>query len=258
MKGLNAWRNALLNGHLPEFDSIEVNEGPVNLYSSSNPVWPDKLLSDELCNVCMDLDLPFLTSRHPELVPSVLRGLLELSINYSKRIIKRNIEIDEENDTDSKVEDVNDPKYWENKMYEDDLNWESNTNVDSNEGRLKTFEKKFIIMFSYCTMYIRHMKNLSINDFYFYFFIKINSFTFCYQIELLLLIQTLWHYLLTFVLTSLVFFVFLCFLYFSLFLFSISSQFFTLLQLSYFSCLLNSMYFIIAINHDFALPSHLV
>ena len=137
MKGLNVWKNALINGHLPEFDVVgeNVDDGK-NLISSS--VWPDKLLSDELCNVCMNLDLPFLTSRHPELIPSVLRGLLEVSINYSKRIIKHNIEIDEENATDSKVEDVNDPKYWEEKMYEDNLNWDSNNKIESNEGEQKS------------------------------------------------------------------------------------------------------------------------
>ena len=137
MKGLNVWKNALMNGHLPEFDDIGENIDNNGKHKRSSTVWPDKLLSDELCNVCMNLDLPFLTSRHPELIPSVLRGLLEVSINYSKRVIKHNIEIDEENTTDSKVEDVNDPKYWEEKMYEDNLNWDSNNNIESNEGKSK-------------------------------------------------------------------------------------------------------------------------
>ena len=137
MTGLNCWKQALLNGHLPEFDDIE--EG------GYEAVWPDKLLSDELCAVCNNLELPFLTSRHPELIPSVLRGLLEVSINYSKRVTERNKKIQEEDETTNKVEDENDPKFWEDNMYEEDLNGESEEMVETASG--EEFAEYFFV---YC------------------------------------------------------------------------------------------------------------
>jgi hypothetical protein len=131
MAGLNCWKEALLNGHLPEFDNVEDGE--------PGAVWPDKLLSEELCNVCNELNLAFLTSRHPELIPSVLRGLLEVSINYSKRIIERNKKIQEEDETTNKVEDENDPKFWEDNMYEEDLNGESEEMIETSSGKHVSF-----------------------------------------------------------------------------------------------------------------------
>lgn len=128
MAGLNCWKEALLNGHLPEFDNLEDGGVP-------GAVWPDKLLSDELCSVCNKLNLAFLTSRHPELIPSVLRGLLEVSIDYSKRIIERNKKIQEEDETTNKVEDENDPKFWEDNMYEEDLNGESEEMIETSSGK---------------------------------------------------------------------------------------------------------------------------
>jgi hypothetical protein len=131
MTGLNCWKEALLNGHLPEFDSLVDGE--------PGAVWPDKLLSEELCSVCNKLNLAFLTSRHPELIPSVLRGLLEVSIDYSKRIIERNKKIQEEDETTSKVEDENDPKFWEDNMYEDDLNGEPEEMMETSSGKRTSF-----------------------------------------------------------------------------------------------------------------------
>ena len=140
MNGINIWKNALINGHLPEFNFNQLNSensennGNFEEYSSS-AIWPDKLLSDELCNVCTSLDLPFLTSRHPELVPSVLKSLLEISINYSKRIVERNKKIQEDDETTNKVEDVDDPNYWEDNMYEDNLNGEQE-DKDQQNGKI--------------------------------------------------------------------------------------------------------------------------
>lgn len=136
MAGLNCWKEALLNGHLPEFDSFEDGE--------PGAVWPDKLLSEELCTVCNKLNLPFLTSRHPELIPSVLRGLLEVSIDYSKRIIERNKKIQEDDETTNKVEDENDPKFWEDNMYEEDLNGESEEMIETSSGEHIMFLSSFV------------------------------------------------------------------------------------------------------------------
>jgi hypothetical protein len=126
MAGLTNWKQALLNGHLPEFDHLDV---------VSTAIWPDRLLFEELSNVCNNLELPFLTSRHPELIPSVLRGLLEVSINYSKRIIERNKKIQEEDETNNKVEDENDPKFWEQDIYEENLNGESDEMLETTSGK---------------------------------------------------------------------------------------------------------------------------
>ena len=130
MAGLTNWKQALLHGHLPEYDHLEI---------VSKAIWPDKLLFEELCSVCNNLELPLLTSRHPELIPSVLRGLLEVSINYSKRIIERNKKIQEEDETTDKVEDENDPRYWEENMYEENLNGESDEMLETSNGEQAIF-----------------------------------------------------------------------------------------------------------------------
>lgn len=122
-EALNTWKQALLNGHLPEFGYIkrEYEAGNLNEDSDSS-IWPDKVLSEEIFKTFNKLELPFLTNRHPELIPAVLRGLLEMCINYSKRIVERNTAVQDEEESEKLTEkDENDPSYWEDNMYNENI-----------------------------------------------------------------------------------------------------------------------------------------
>ena len=94
---LGKWKKALLNGYLPE---MQVDH-----------VWPDPYLSDELCRVFSQLDLPRLTGRHQELVTPVLIALLEIALTFQKRVTQR----DEKLKTigNENIVDENSVQYWE-------------------------------------------------------------------------------------------------------------------------------------------------
>lgn len=69
--GIENWRNALINGCLPE-----------------NDYWLEDPLRAEIVKAFMHLGIPKLAHTHPDLIHSVLRGLLELVIEYSERLSK--------------------------------------------------------------------------------------------------------------------------------------------------------------------------
>ena len=77
--GLDSWKQALLNGHLPDH----------NEHSGDASSWPDVHLFNELYRTFSQLELPKLTLRHPELVPPVLSALLETALEYQRRINER-------------------------------------------------------------------------------------------------------------------------------------------------------------------------
>jgi hypothetical protein len=116
--GLNIWKQALLNGHLPEFDT---NTDHANREVTESYIWPEKVLSKELNSVFTRLELPFLTNRHPELIPSVLKALLEITINFSNRVIEKNANIDDRNETEKKIENEDDTDYFKDTMHEEYL-----------------------------------------------------------------------------------------------------------------------------------------
>ena len=101
--GLNSWKSALLNGHLPDF---EANSDSDDLIIQSEFQWPDQSLRKELNDVFTELSLPNLTIRHPELVPAVLIALLDIASSYYSSLEVHynslaNNEIDEDNNNDN-------------------------------------------------------------------------------------------------------------------------------------------------------------
>lgn len=133
------WKQALLNGHLPEFDTDNVN---LNQERESY-IWPEKVLYKELKTIFTRLELPFLTNRHPELIPSVLRALLEISINFSNRVIERNANIDDRNETENKAENEDEIDYWEDTMHKEYLTGEDeevSNHLSEEDNEEKDFE----------------------------------------------------------------------------------------------------------------------
>ena len=66
---LSEWSNHLVKGCMPE----EVD-------------WPTEPLLSEIKTTFTKLKLPLLTMRHPELIPSVSKGLLSLYFEYNTRV----------------------------------------------------------------------------------------------------------------------------------------------------------------------------
>ena len=66
---LKQWENHLLVGVQPE-----------------NVAWPSEPLLSEIRQTFATLELPQMTSRHPELIPSVSKGLLSLYFEYKSRV----------------------------------------------------------------------------------------------------------------------------------------------------------------------------
>ena len=53
--------------------------------------------------------------------------------------MERNKKIQEEDETNNKVEDENDPKFWEQDMYEENLNGESGEMLETTSGKSSLF-----------------------------------------------------------------------------------------------------------------------
>eukprot|EP01041_Mallomonas_annulata_P004719 gene4719-9363_t len=90
-QGILSWRVALQAGRVPE-----------------NSPWPPEPLISRLNTAVLDLDLPRLTYRHPELVPAAIRGILELAVKYYSQI-----NTIDENEENPKIEEDN-AFSWEN------------------------------------------------------------------------------------------------------------------------------------------------
>ena len=69
---INSWKLTLYHGYLPEI--------------SNESMWPDSTLLERLYFVMIQLNLPMLTRRHSELIPSVIRSVLDLLIEYYNKL----------------------------------------------------------------------------------------------------------------------------------------------------------------------------
>lgn len=90
LKGIKIIEDCLIKGYLPEDDMS----------------WPINPLRDELYKTMSQLSLPFMTFRHPELIPAVIKSLLEISLKFNQQIKALSDETaDQTGSTDQVVED---------------------------------------------------------------------------------------------------------------------------------------------------------
>lgn len=91
LKGIKILEDCLIKGYLPEEDMS----------------WPINPLRDELYKAMSQLSLPFMTFRHPELIPAVIKSLLELSLKFNQQIKALNDEAaaDQQESTEEVTED---------------------------------------------------------------------------------------------------------------------------------------------------------
>lgn len=82
VSGLEVWSENLRVGLVPEEDN-----------NGKEALWPKNPLFDEMVKLFISLDLPNLCSRHPELIPTVLRKIIEMSAVYDARVLKRKQEL---------------------------------------------------------------------------------------------------------------------------------------------------------------------
>ena len=76
-RGLTTWSTALLNGMLPDNPDDE-------------PVWPsDPALLASVYETFSKLDLPRMVQRHPVLLTSVLKSIVELATEFQRRLEER-------------------------------------------------------------------------------------------------------------------------------------------------------------------------
>ena len=68
---LSTWEEALLNGVLPTASTVN---------------WPERALLQEISATLLELEVPKLTLRHPDLVQPVLRGLIRLASEYNLKM----------------------------------------------------------------------------------------------------------------------------------------------------------------------------
>ena len=115
---LGKWKKALLNGYLPEMQE--------------DHLWPDPYLTDELCRVFSQLDLPRLTGRHQELVTPVLTALLEIALTFEKRVTQRDEKLKSIGKED--IVDENSVQYWEELALQELLEQSQSQVTPMNEG----------------------------------------------------------------------------------------------------------------------------
>ena len=71
LQTIDIWKNALSQGYLPEDNS-----------------WVDVQLHNQILATFISLSLPRLVQTHQELLPSVIRGILQMIIDYYQRLLK--------------------------------------------------------------------------------------------------------------------------------------------------------------------------
>ena len=124
---LGKWKKALLNGYLPEIQQ--------------DHLWPDRLLSDELCSVFSTLDLPRLTGRHQELVTPVLTALLEIALTFEKRVTQR--EATMKSVGNENTVDENSVHYWEELALQELLDQSQSQVTPMDEGENQENPQEF-------------------------------------------------------------------------------------------------------------------
>jgi hypothetical protein len=77
--GLQAWRKALAAGRLPEFAR---SGAEAEIGQATHPVWPAEPLFSRYVRALQELEMPKFTARHPQLIDSVLRALVDLVTDF--------------------------------------------------------------------------------------------------------------------------------------------------------------------------------
>lgn len=138
-KLIESLKETLYHGYLPDISS--------NNDASS---WPDGRMLEELYSVMTRLNLPSLTRRHPELIPSVIRSILDLIANFCsnnsslKSTYQENNLGSNEMEEDQKIID-----YYINQNQDSDLDSTTNQlNGDNTEERIKSLVSQFEKMWS--------------------------------------------------------------------------------------------------------------
>ncbi|KAK3254013.1 hypothetical protein CYMTET_36757, partial [Cymbomonas tetramitiformis] len=82
--GLQVWRRALKEGRLPEFGSPDAATGAPSVLSAEAALapWPPEPLHSQFCTALCRLNMPRFTQRHPQLVDTVMRHLLDLAAEF--------------------------------------------------------------------------------------------------------------------------------------------------------------------------------
>jgi hypothetical protein len=85
--GVRIWNRALKSGRTPDrfLDSTMIR------YKNNTEIWPAEPLFSRFSEVAQKLSLPRFVQRHPELAPSILRGLLLLSYELEAAMSNSNI-----------------------------------------------------------------------------------------------------------------------------------------------------------------------
>jgi hypothetical protein len=102
--GLKSWRISLHSGYIID-----------------GTIWPEEPLLSKLIDAVVELDLPRLTHRHPELIDTALRAILQLTLDFHEKS-KANVINDDK-------EVVNDNDWWVDE-YLAEINDDSPTNPE--------------------------------------------------------------------------------------------------------------------------------
>jgi len=99
-KGLDNWRAALLDGVCPSGGNGD------NLEAA----WPgDSILFNSIVESFTKLSLPHITSKHPELISTVLKNLVEMVLEYEKKLEEKTKQNQEKGGKDDEKEDYEIP-----------------------------------------------------------------------------------------------------------------------------------------------------